>query len=73
VDAGIRAVADPSLVPRVALPVINANLMVTGGRLSESFLPGLVDDILVPLLTAEPKASPHRPSRCPAADCGPKS
>jgi AcrR family transcriptional regulator len=66
----LRPGVDPSLVPRVAVPVINANLMLTGGRLSESFLPGLVDDILIPLLTAEPKTCPHPPSGCPAAAGG---
>jgi AcrR family transcriptional regulator len=55
----LRPDADPSLVPRVAAPVINANLMLTGGRLSESFLPALVDDILIPLLTAEREPSRH--------------
>jgi AcrR family transcriptional regulator len=66
----LRPGVDPSLVPRVAVPVINANLMLTGGRLSESFLPGLVDDILIPLLTAEPKTCPHPPSGCTAAGDG---
>jgi AcrR family transcriptional regulator len=58
----LRPGADPSLVPRVAVPVINGKLMLTGGRLSESFLPSLVDDILIPLLSAE-----RKPSRDPAA------
>jgi AcrR family transcriptional regulator len=49
---------DPRLVPRVAAPMINANLMLTGGRLDQSFLVGLVDDILIPLLTAEPARAP---------------
>jgi AcrR family transcriptional regulator len=66
----LRPGVDPSLLPRVAVPVINANLMLTGGRLSESFLPGLVDDILIPLLTAEPNTCPHSPSGCPAAAGG---
>jgi AcrR family transcriptional regulator len=66
----LRPGADPSLVPRVAVPVINANLMVTGGRLSESFLPALVDDILIPLLTAERKPSRHPAAGRPdASDC----
>jgi hypothetical protein len=62
----LRPGVDSSLVPRVAVPVINANVMLTRGRLSESFLPGLVDNILIPLLTAEPKTRPHPPSCCPA-------
>jgi AcrR family transcriptional regulator len=69
----LRPGVDPSLVPRVAVPVINANLMLTGGRLSESFLPGLVDDILIPLLTAERNTCPHPPSGCPAAGDSPEA
>jgi len=69
----LRPGADPSLVPRVAVPVINASLMLTGGQLDESFLPALVDDILIPLLTAERKPSRHPASgradtnRCPGS------
>jgi AcrR family transcriptional regulator len=67
----LRPDADASLVPRVAVPIINGNLMLTGGRLGGSFLADLVDDILVPLLTGEPKASPL-PGQ-PAGGCGAES
>ena len=60
--------ADPSLLPRVGAPLILTRLMLMGGELDESFLTGLVDDILIPLLMAErgnfsvpagwPRASP---------------
>jgi AcrR family transcriptional regulator len=53
--------ADRSLLLRVAAPHINSALMLTGGQLDESFLPGLVDDILIPLLSAEPGTSPLPP------------
>jgi AcrR family transcriptional regulator len=52
--------ADPSLLPRVAAPLVNSHLMLMGGTLDESFVTGLVDDILIPLLRAGRKTSPLR-------------
>jgi AcrR family transcriptional regulator len=68
----LRPDADRSLLLRVAAPLINSSLMLTGGQLDESFLPGLVDDILIPLLTAEPRTSPRPPSGRPATGGGPE-
>jgi AcrR family transcriptional regulator len=53
---------DPSLLFRVAVPLVNARLMLMGGQLDEKFVVGLVDDILIPLLTAERRTSPGTPS-----------
>lgn len=54
--------ADPSLLPRVAVPLLNNHLMLMGGTLDESFVTGLVDDILIPLLRAGRRASPPVPA-----------
>jgi AcrR family transcriptional regulator len=60
--------ADPSLLPRVGAPLILTRLMLMGGELDESFLTGLVDDILIPLLMAERGTSPCPPAgRAPTA------
>lgn len=59
--------ADPSLLPRVAAPLVLTRLMFMGGKLDESFLTGLVDDILIPLLAAGWRASPRLPSGRPAS------
>jgi len=53
---------DPSLLFRVAVPLVNARLMLMGGQLDDKFVVGLVDDILIPLLTAERRTSPVPPS-----------
>ena len=58
--------ADPSLLPRVAAPLINTRLMLMGGELDESFLTGLVEDILIPLLTAGRRTLPGLPAGRPA-------
>jgi AcrR family transcriptional regulator len=59
--------ADPALLPRVAGPLINNRLMLMGGTLDGSFLTGLVDDILIPLLTAGRRTSPGLPAGRPAS------
>ncbi|MGH3223139.1 MAG: TetR/AcrR family transcriptional regulator [Streptosporangiaceae bacterium] len=58
--------ADPALLPRVAAPLINTRLMLMGGKLDESFLTGLVDDILIPLLMAGRRTSARLPAGRPA-------
>ena len=55
-------------MPRVAAPLINTRLMLMGGTLDESFLTGLVDDILIPLLTAGRKTSPPPPAASPTPE-----
>ena len=65
--------ADPALLPRVAAPLINTRLMLMGGTLDESFLTGLVDDILIPLLMAERRPSPCQPPGRPPAAARSKS
>jgi len=57
--------ADPSLVRRVAPPLVFTRLMLMGGKLDESFLTSLVDDILVPLLMAGRRTSPRPQSGRP--------
>ena len=54
---------DPSLLPRVAAPLINTRLMLMGGTLDESFVTGLVDEILIPLLMAGRRTPPPLPAR----------
>jgi len=53
--------ADPSLVRRIAPPLVFTRLMLMGGKLDESFLTNLVDDILIPLLMAGRRTSPRPP------------
>lgn len=59
--------ADPSLLRRVAVPLVLTRLMFMGGKLDESFLTNLVDDILIPLLMAGRSTSGHLPSGPPAS------
>jgi AcrR family transcriptional regulator len=63
----LPAGADPSLLPRVAAPLIFNRLMMMGGELDDLFLPGLVDDILIPLLSAGRSTAPGLPPARPAS------
>lgn len=62
----LSAGTDPSLLPRVAAPLINTRLMLMGGMLDKSFLTGLVDEILIPLITAGRQSSPPPPAASPS-------